>query len=118
MPPDYRHNTFGDTAMTHTHAQLQAIVDELGGRQKTGRGRAERRAREHRYRARAHSKAVRFGGDRRVIDDAKQQYALVADEYNALVSQINASRLAASTATRERVHSVLLLRQAVFVTTA
>jgi hypothetical protein len=53
-----------------------------------------------------------------VIDDAKQQSALVADEYNALVSQINASRLAASTATRERVHSVLLLRQAVFVTTA
>jgi hypothetical protein len=30
-----RHNTFGDTAMTCTHAQLQSIVDELRGRQKT-----------------------------------------------------------------------------------
>jgi hypothetical protein len=73
MSTTQRHNTFGDIAMTYTHAQLQAIVDELRGASEDRRGRAERRAREHRYRARAHSNAIRFGGDRRVIDDAKQQ---------------------------------------------
>jgi hypothetical protein len=97
-----RHNTFGDTAMTYTHAQLQAIVDELRGRQKTAEDGPNDGRVNFAFGRAAPSNAIRFGGDRRVIDDAKQQYALVADEYNALVSQINALTAPFRAAAREQ----------------
>lgn len=38
---------------------------------------------------RTYRNAICYGSDQCVIDDSKQQYALVADEYNAIVEQIN-----------------------------